>query len=128
MKTSRWIAFSALMLAMAGLFALLLGLVAVVESEVFVVTEDEIIALNLTAWGWLHIVIGSIALGTGIAVQTQAPWAIFLGMLLAMLSASTQVLFLTVVPWWSLTIIAIDMLVVYGLVVHGPHTRLRTSL
>lgn len=119
MRTSGWVAFAGIMLFLAGMFGAIDGLVAIVQDRVFLVTDDQIILLDMTAWGWIHLVVGSIALVTGLSVLSGQPWAIILGVLLAVTSATTQLLFITVFPLWSLAIIAIDVLVIYGLVVHG---------
>ena len=119
MRTSGWVVFAGLMLFMAGLFGAIDGLVAIIQDEVFLVTDDQIILLDLTAWGWVHLGVGSIALVTGLSVLSGQLWAVILGVFLAMASATTQLMFITVFPLWSLAIIAIDILVIYGLVVHG---------
>ena len=66
----------------------------------------------------------SIYLVAGLAVLSGQLWAVILGVLLAMVSATTQILFITVFPLWSLAIIAIDILVLYGLVVYGTEEAL----
>ena len=119
MRTSGWVVFAGLMLFMAGMFGAIDGLVAIIQDEVFLVTDDQIILLDLTAWGWVHLILGSIALVTGLSVLSGQLWAAILGVFLAIASATTQLLFITVFPLWSLAIIAIDILVIYGLVVHG---------
>ena len=45
MRTSGWV---------AGMFGIIDGLVALIHNEVFVVTEDTIVLLDLTTWGWVH--------------------------------------------------------------------------
>ncbi len=119
MRTSGWVVFAGIMLIMAGMFGAIDGLVAIIQDEVFLVTDDQIILLDLTAWGWVHLIVGAIALVTGLAVLSGQLWAEILGVLLAIVSATTQILFITVFPLWSLAIIAIDILVIYGLIVHG---------
>ena len=119
MKTNGWIAFAGIMLFMAGMFGAIDGLVAIIHDQVFLITDDQIILLDLTAWGWVHLIVGSLAMVTGLSVMSGQLWAVILGIFLAMASATTQLLFITVFPLWSLAIIAIDILVIYGLVVHG---------
>lgn len=119
MRDNGWIAFAGIMLFMAGMFGAIDGLVAIIHDQVFLITDDQIILLDLTAWGWVHLVVGSLAIVTGLAVMSGQLWAVILGIFLAMASATTQLLFITVFPLWSLVIIAIDILVIYGLVVHG---------
>ena len=119
MRDNRWVVFAGIMLFMAGMFGAIDGLVAIIHDQVFLITDDQVILLDLTAWGWVHLIVGSIAVATGLAVLSGQMWAIIFGIFLAMSSAFTQLLFITVFPWWSLAIIAIDVLVIYGLVVHG---------
>ncbi len=119
MRTNSWVVFSGIMLFMAGMFGAIDGLVAIIHEQVLVVTDEQIILLDIRAWGWVHLIVGGIAAVTGLAVLSGQLWAVILGILLAMTSAFTQLLFITVFPWWSLAIIAIDILVIYGLVVHG---------
>lgn len=114
-----WVVFSGIMLFMAGVFGAIDGLVAIIVEEVWLVSDDQAILLDIQAWGWVHLVVGSVAIVTGIAVLSGQLWAIILGILLAMISAFSHLMFITVFPWWSLAIIAIDILVIYGLVVHG---------
>lgn len=123
MRTSGWVAFASIMLFMAGMFGIIDGLVALIHDEVFVVTEDTIVLLDLTAWGWVHLIVGSIVLVTGLAVLSGQVWARVIGVTVAILSATTQLVFITVFPLWSLAIIAIDVLVIYGLVVHGEEVE-----
>ena len=119
MRMNGWVVFSGIMLFMAGVFGAIDGLVAIIVEEVWLVSDDQAILLDIQAWGWVHLIVGSIAVVTGIAVLSGQLWAIILGILLAMISAFSHLMFITVFPWWSLAIIAIDILVIYGLVVHG---------
>jgi hypothetical protein len=119
MRMNGWVVFSGIMLFMAGVFGAIDGLVAIIVEEVWLVSDDQAILLDIQAWGWVHLVVGSVAIVTGIAVLSGQLWAIILGILLAMVSAFSHLMFITVFPWWSLAIIAIDILVIYGLVVHG---------
>ena len=119
MRTSGWVVFAGLMLVMAGLFGANEGLVAIIQNEVFLVTDDQLILRDLTAWGWVHLIVGSIALVTGLSVLSGQLWAAVLGVFLAMASATRQLLFITAYPLRSLAIIAIAVLVIFGLVAHG---------
>ena len=127
MSTSGWVVFAGIMLFMAGMFGAIDGLVAIINEEVFLVSDDQAILVDVSAWGWVHLIVGSITLVTGLAVLRGQLWAVILGVLLAMVSATTQILFITVFPWWSLAIIAIDVLVIYGLIVHGTQDALASE-
>ncbi len=123
MRTSGWIAFASIMLVMAGIFGIIDGLVAIIHNEAYVVTSEGIVGLDFTAWGIIHLIVGSIVLLAGFAVMSGQLWARVVGVLVAMLSATSQIWFITAFPLWSITIIAIDVLVIYGLLVHGEEVE-----
>jgi len=119
MNTSGWVAFSGIMLFMAGLFGAIDGLVAIIHDEVYFVGDDQVILMDISAWGWVHLLVGIGVLATGLSILNGQSWAFVVGIIVAVFHATTQLMFITVFPWWSIAIIAIDVLVIYGLVVHG---------
>lgn len=119
MTTSGWVVFASMMLILAGMFGSIFGLVALIEDEVFVVTDESLVLLDLTAWGWVHLIVGAIVFLAGLAVLSGQLWAVIVGVTFAIVSATTQIIAIPIFPLWSVTIIAIDILIIYGLVVHG---------
>ena len=119
MTTSGWVVFASMMLILAGIFGFIDGLVALIDDKVFLVTDDSVVAMDLTTWGWVHLILGIVVFFASLGVMSGQVWALVVGVIVAMLSAISQILFITVFPLWSITIIAIDILIIYGLVVHG---------
>jgi hypothetical protein len=107
------------MLGMAGVFGMINGLIALVHDEVYVVGEDSIVALDYTQWGWIHLIGGGVVLLAALALTSGALWARILGVLVAFVHAIGQVAFIEAYPFWSLAIIALDAVVIYGCLVHG---------
>jgi hypothetical protein len=95
------------------------GLVALIHDEVYLVGEDQIVAFDFTQWGWIHLIAGGIVILAGIAVVSGATWARIVGVLVAVLHAMAQIAFIEAFPFWTMIIIAIDIAVIYGLLVHG---------
>jgi hypothetical protein len=114
--------FGGIALLTVGAFQFFEGLSAVLEDEVYVRTPNYLYEFDLTAWGWLHLVIGAVAAVVGVAVLVGQRWALVVGIILASLSALTQFLFLPWQPIWASVIIAIDIAVIWALAV-----RLRTA-
>jgi hypothetical protein len=112
-----WVGFAAIMLFMAGIFNVIDGIVALVNSR-FYVADAVIIWSNLRTWGWIMLALGVITLLAGAAVLNRRAWGRWFGIIMAGLSAIGQMAFMSAYPWWSLLIIAIDVLVIYGLAVH----------
>ena len=48
---------------------------------------------------------------------------LWVAIILAALSAVVQLLLVPAQPWWSLIVIAIDVLVIYALTAHGKELR-----
>jgi hypothetical protein len=115
-----WIAFAGVMMALVGTFHAMQGLVALFKDDYFLVEQSELtIQVNYTAWGWIHIVGGIIIAGAGFAVFAGKIWARAIGVIVAMASAIVNIGFLAAYPIWSVTMIAIDILVIWALTVHG---------
>jgi hypothetical protein len=112
-----WVVFSAIMLFMAGVFNVIDGIVALVTSR-FYVAGAVIIWSNLRTWGWIMLALGIITLLAGAAILNRRSWGRWFGIIVAGLSAIGQMAFMSAYPWWSLLIITLDVLVIYGLAVH----------
>lgn len=109
--------FGGFILATAGLFQFFEGLSAVLNDQVYAVTPDYVYHLDVTVWGWIHLLLGAIDVAVGVAIIVSQPWAFFVGIFLAGFSALTQFLFVPYYPLWALTIMAIDVAVIWALCV-----------
>jgi hypothetical protein len=75
--------------------------------------------LDLTTWGWVHIVAGVLVVLAGFGVLSGNVLARTVGVILAGLSIVANFLFLPVYPLWSIIVITIDVLVIWALTAHG---------
>jgi hypothetical protein len=107
--------FAGVILAMVGLFQFLEGLSAVFEDKVYLTTPDYLYSIDLTGWGWIHLVIGAIAMAVGIAVLYGQTWARATGIVIAVLSAAANFAFLPYYPFWSMLVIAVNVLAIWAL-------------
>jgi len=117
-----WIAFSAVVLVIGGAFGIIDGLMAVYRSRFFSSNAVYVFS-DLRTWGWIIFGLGVAAVIAGFAVTTGSQWARWAGVGIAALSAVAQLVFAQAYPLWSLMIMAIDFLVIYGLVVYGGAAR-----
>ena len=108
-------AFAGVLLAMAGLFQLLQGLSAVFKDTVFVASPDYVYSIDLTGWGWIHMLLGAAAVAVGIAVLYGQTWALATGILVAILSAVANFAFIPYYPVWALLVIAVDVAAIWAL-------------
>ena len=63
------------MLIMVGIFHAIAGLVAILDDDFYVATENYTFDLDVTAWGWLHLLVGVLMVLTGYFLFSRAPWA-----------------------------------------------------
>lgn len=107
--------FGASVLLVVGVFQFFEGLSAVLKDDVFVPTRNYVFQFDLTTWGWIHLVVGLVVTVVAVAIFMGQPWAMVTGMILASLSAMLQFLFIPWQPFWALTVIAINMAVIWAL-------------
>jgi len=114
-----FISFAAIIMIMTGVFQALAGLVAIFEDEFYVATPNYLFQFDATTWGWIHLLLGLVILAAGFGVLSGQTWARVVGITLAVLSAIANFLFIPYYPFWSLLIIAFDVLVIWALAGHG---------
>lgn len=124
---SGWLTFAGVMLIVAGLFNFIDGLIAVLDAAWFNEVTGRVIdpplVQSLTTWGWVILVLGLLAAAAGVGVLFEATWARVTGVVLAGINMLVQFGWLVHFPFWSLTMIAVDVIVIYALV--APSTRVR---
>ena len=114
-----FIAFAGVAMVMIGAFHALQGLVALFNDDFYVVGQKWTFEFDLTTWGWIHLLVGVLVLVAGFFVFNGAVWARAVGIAVAALSAVLNFMWLPHYPIWSLIIIALDVLVIWALSVHG---------
>jgi hypothetical protein len=111
--------FAATMMILGGGLDLLQGLAAVIRSNYFVVTPHYAYTLNATSWGWVHMILGVILVLAGAALINGSMWARTVGVIFAILAAIANFMWLPYQPVWSIIVIALCVLVIWALTVHG---------
>jgi hypothetical protein len=108
--------FAGVMMMIVGLVEFFQGLVAVINgNQFFATTPNYVFQLNLTTWGWIHLVLGAVIAVAGLFIFTGNIVARSLGMLLAGLQALANFVWLPYSPLWSIVIIAIDVFIIWSL-------------
>jgi len=111
-------AFASILLFVIGCFNLIYGFAAIGSSNVYTANAHYVVG-DLRTWGWVTVVLG--------VLQLAAAWGVLKGNQLARwfavavigLNAIGQMFATPGYPLWSLTIIALDVVALYGLCVYG---------
>jgi hypothetical protein len=114
-----WIIFAAVMMILVGTLNAIHGLVAIFNDEWVVWTNRGDLYFDLTTWGWIHLGVGLAVVLAGFGLLTGNVLARMIGVLMAGVSIIANFLYMPAYPVWALTIIAIDVFVIYALTAHG---------
>ena len=109
------VTFAATLAALVGVFQILQGLVAVFNDEFYVVTRNYTFDLDVSAWGWIHIIVGVLLLFIAFGLYSGALWAVIGGLAIAMLSALSNFFFIPYYPIWALLLIGLDVWIIWSL-------------
>ena len=111
--------FASAMMILVGAFQVIAGVVALFNDTFYVVGAKYVFQFDVTAWGWIHTILGSVVLVAGLFLLRGAVWARTVGVILASLSALVNFLWLPYYPVWAIAIITLDVFIIWALTVHG---------
>ncbi len=118
--------FAAILLAVIGCFNLIYGIAAIANSHVFTANAHSVFA-NLRARGWITLIIGVLQLLAAAGVMAGNQLARWFAVAVLGLNAIDQMFFTPAYPFWSLTIIAMDVVAPYGLCAYGSRANLEAA-
>ncbi|MFY9929091.1 MAG: hypothetical protein WAK82_13875 [Streptosporangiaceae bacterium] len=117
------ILFAAILLLVDGFFNMIYGIAAIANSHVFVASAHYVFG-DLRAWGWITLIIAVLQLAAGAGVLAGNQLARWFAVAVVGLSAIDMMFFIPAYPFWALTIIAIDVVALYGLCAYGSRENL----
>lgn len=118
-----WIAFASTFMVLAGFFQIIFGLTALFQDDVIITAPSNVWLVDLTTWGWAHMLFGILLLFGGMALIAGSMWARILAVFLAGLSAIVNFAFIPVYPLWSIMLIIFDALIIYAVIAHGSEVK-----
>jgi hypothetical protein len=119
--------FAGVLLLVVGFWNLIYGISALAKSSVFVANAHYVFG-DLRTWGWITLIIAALQLLAGIGVMTGNQAARWAGIVLVGLNAINQMFFIPAYPFWSLMIIAFDIVALYGLCAYGSKENVEASI
>jgi hypothetical protein len=110
--------FAAILLFVTGCFNMIQGIAAIASSAVFVPHPHYVFG-NLTTWGWVTAILGALQLVAAAGVLAANQLFRWFAVAVIGLNAIDQMFFIPAYPIWSLTIIAMDVVALYGMCAYG---------
>ena len=111
--------FASIVLMIAGFNQVMMGLIAVINDTFYVRGEEYIFQFDITAWGWIHILLGFGVAVAGFGLFAGAVWARTVGVVLAIASAVANFMFIPQAPVWAIAVIVLDFFIIWALTTHG---------
>jgi hypothetical protein len=110
-----WAVFAGVILFIAGSLNFFYGLGAILNDKAVTVQGHGVTIWDFTAWGWIHLILGVIMVLSGIGLLAAQGWARVMGVIFAGLNAIAQIGLISAFPLFSITLIALDVIVIYQL-------------
>lgn len=119
-----WVIFAGVIMLVSATFTVVQALVALIGPDTYYVrTEGGLWLLDVAGWGWWNLIIGVMLALTALALFVGKTWARVIAVILVVLSSVGQLLLIPAQPWWSIIVIAINILIIYAITVHGRELR-----
>ena len=109
-------------LMLGGVLNVIYGIAAISNSKVFV-RDAQYVFGHLNTWGWVLLIVGVVQLFAAFAIFARTAFGRWIGILTAGANMIVQLLLLPAYPFLALSIFAIDVLIVYGLVAYAHRAR-----
>jgi hypothetical protein len=114
-----WIGFAGWMMIIISMLDFFEGLIAIIRSEYYILTPNQIIVFDTTTWGWITLLWGIVVGFAGFGLLTGSSWARWFAIVVGSLNFIVQLGFVgsAQYPLWALTVLALTAVVLYALIV-----------
>jgi len=110
--------FAAILMIIGGGFGILQGIALIAKGTFYVQPANYWISTGASTWGWWLLIVGVVVLAAGFGVLSAATWARWVGIVIVAIQAVTNFAFIPVQPFWSITLIFVDIWIIHSLFVY----------
>jgi len=120
-----WIRFAAILMLIMAALDFFEGLIAIIRSEYYVLTPNQIVVFDTTTWGWIMLIWGIVVGCVGLGLGSGANWARWFTIVVGSLNFILQLGFVgsSQYPLWALTVLALNVVILYAVIVHWGEAR-----
>lgn len=118
-KGTGWLLFAWLMMLTAGVMSIIDGIVGLSQSSFFTETGSRVVFSDLKTWAWVVLILGILQLTAAASVYRGGSFGRWYGIGMAIVSLIVWLSWIPIYPFWALTVMVIDVLVIYALAVYG---------
>jgi hypothetical protein len=114
-----WIRFAGIMVGVVGVLNIVYGIAALDDSKIFTNNAKYVVFSNLHTWGWIFLIVGVVQLTAAFSIVRGGVYGSIVGITFAALNMFGSLFTLRAHPGWSITVFAIDIMIIYALSVYG---------
>jgi hypothetical protein len=122
-KGAGWVMFATMMFVIAASLSVIWGIAAVSGSHFFVANAHYIIS-SLNTWGWIMMGFGVLEALAALSIWRGGGYGRWFGIIVAGFATVAALMSIPAYPLWSLVLVTLYILVIYGLAVYGGKPEL----
>jgi hypothetical protein len=107
--------FAGVLLLVDGALGVIKGIAGIASDDVYTRIGNYTFEFDVTAWGWIHLVLGIVLGVVGWGILRGALWARATGVAIAAINLIVNFVWLPYQPVWAIISIAIDTFVIWAL-------------
>jgi hypothetical protein len=111
--------FAATLMIVGGIMQVFQGISAIANNEIFVDLPNYVVTVDVSTWGWIHLVFGILVVLAGMSLFSGSRAAAIFALALAVISAVGNFGFVPYYPVWALFIIAVDVFIIWAIARSG---------
>jgi hypothetical protein len=115
-RVSGWWLFAGILLTIGGVLNIIWGIAAIAESHFVTETGAQYVFSGLNTWGWITLILGVLELLAGLSLFGGGEYGRWFGIVMATLVAIDALLDIRVLPFWSICVFALSVIIIYQLV------------
>jgi hypothetical protein len=109
--------FAAFFMMISGVVTAIQGIVALANSEFYVVGQEYTFEFDITAWGWILLLLGIVVAAVGVFLYMGQTWARWTALVVVALSMIANFVWVPYYPVWGIIVLALDGAVIWALTV-----------
>lgn len=118
-----WVYFAAVLMMLAGILQTIVGFMIISNDTMLIDAGNGVVILSVVQWGWLHALFGIIVFLSAFSLMGGRAWGRLIAAILLIVSTVANFTSLEIYPVWSVVIIAMNLVILYAVLVHGGEAK-----